>query len=144
MTRSRILCTLGTFLALALTSAAAQAQYGSPNGFGPYGGYWFGAPYTFYQHEDVPYFALHPPVYYSLPVPRTYGYSPFAYPPGTMTPEIAGGGPIELHNPYVVPEKPAPKDSREKPDSDSSRGKTTRVQITLNPYVVEESVAAER
>jgi len=144
MKRSRILCTMGTFLALALTAATAQAQFGSPNGCGPYGGYWFGAPYTFYQQQDVPYFALHPPVYYSLPVPRTYGYSPFAYPPGTMTPEIAGGGPIEIRNPYVVPEKPAPKDSHDKAAPDSSRGKSTKVQILVNPYVVEEAVAAGR
>jgi hypothetical protein len=61
-----------------------------------------------------------------------------------MTPEIARGGPIEIHNPYVVPEKPAPKDSHEKADPDSSHGKTTKVQIILNPYVVEESVAAGR
>lgn len=39
-----------------------------------------------YVTESVPYFALHPPVYYSFRVARTYGYSPFAYPPGVLTP----------------------------------------------------------
>src|ERR1700742_789907 len=38
--------------------------------------------------NNVPYYALHPPVYYSYPVPRTYGYSPFAYPPSVMTPDV--------------------------------------------------------
>jgi hypothetical protein len=52
----------------------------------------------------VPYFAAHPPVYYSTPVPRTYGYSPFAYPPDVRTPEVAGGcvvQPAAIINPYV-------------------------------------------
>src|SRR5437870_3480881 len=44
--------------------------------------------YAQYGHEHIPYFALHPPVYYSEPVARTYGYSPFAYPFGSPTPEI--------------------------------------------------------
>jgi hypothetical protein len=41
---------------------------------------------TTYCSEPAPYFALHPPVYYSYRVARTYGYSPFAYPPGVLTP----------------------------------------------------------
>ena len=46
--------------------------------------------------ESAPYFALHPPVYYSLPVPRTYGYSPFSLSAGRANPglesaETAGG-----------------------------------------------------
>ncbi len=61
----------------------------------------------------VPYFAAHPPVYYSTPVPRTYGYSPFAYTPDTRTPEVAGGcvQPVEIINPYVPSstEESAPK-----------------------------------
>ncbi len=53
----------------------------------------------------VPYFAAHPPVYYSMPVPRTYGYSPFAYTPDTRTPDVAGCSvqPLEIINPYVQP-----------------------------------------
>ena len=39
-----------------------------------------------YATESVPYYALYPPVYYSYRVARTYGYSPFAYPPGVLTP----------------------------------------------------------
>ncbi|TWT94088.1 hypothetical protein Pla108_38000 [Botrimarina colliarenosi] len=51
----------------------------------------------------VPYFAAHPPVYYSTPVPRTYGHSPFAYTPDTRTPEVASpcAQPLEIVNPYV-------------------------------------------
>ena len=73
--------------------------------------------------EGVPYFALFPPVYYSYRVPRTYGYSPFAYPPGILTPssEVAraagqtasvasnressvrrGRPPLRINNPFVT------------------------------------------
>ena len=57
---------------------------------------WFYGGYNFWDAgrlygvlaDNVPYYSAFPPVYYSVPVARTYGYSPFAYPPGTMTPEI--------------------------------------------------------
>ena len=59
-------------------------------------------------YNNLPYFALHPPVYYSEPVPRTYGYSPFAYPPGVMTPELVGEPqPVTINNPYVPATTPA-------------------------------------
>jgi hypothetical protein len=86
---------------LGFSGSSAQAQ-----GFGPgCGGYGWGAPYSYYQRETIPYFSLHPPVYYSKVVPRTYGYSPFAYPPGTMTPEVQEDKSITLQNPYVKPEE---------------------------------------
>jgi len=50
---------------------------------------------SIYIGESPPYFALYPPVYYRYPVARTYGFSPFAYLSGAITPE----GPIR---PYVV------------------------------------------
>lgn len=52
----------------------------SSNGWG------FGWPTGCWNPEAIPYFSLFPPVYYSYRVPRTYGYSPFAYPPGVLTP----------------------------------------------------------
>src|SRR5687767_9268696 len=73
---------LAATLLIASTGAPANAQY-------PCGG-WYnpGCVYGSIGRGLPPYFSLFPPVYYSCPVPRTYGYSPFAYPPGTMTPEI--------------------------------------------------------
>ena len=58
-------------------------------GVGGFGGYGFGglSPYSLGQVPVPPYFALHPPVYYSAPVPRSYGYSPYAYPGRIVTPE---------------------------------------------------------
>jgi len=67
----------------------------------------------------VPYFAMHPPVYYSVPVPRTYGYSPFAYPGDVPTPEVQFGLPPEtIVNPHAQPaqaESPAPDQSAHAP-----------------------------
>ena len=75
-----------------------------------------------------PYYALHPPVYYSAPVPRTYGYSPFAYPGTVMTPEIALG-PEEIVNPHVDPEEVPP------PAQEASDKTAAAPQVIHNPYV---------
>lgn len=57
------------------------------DGLGGYAGQqfpWFGhgnngpAAYSLGNIPAPPYFALHPPVYYSHPTPRSYGHSPFA------------------------------------------------------------------
>lgn len=86
---------------------AAQAQPGPyPQAYGGftwadgYGWYWL------YRREPVPYYALYPPVYYSYPVPRPYGYSPFAYPPGVATPQVQFkqarvAPPKRVQNPFV-------------------------------------------
>lgn len=91
-----------------LTPRQALAQ-------GPcYGGYGGGVPYLPGLGQSIlpytlghvpvpPYFALHPPVYYSVPVPRTYGHSPFAYPGTYRTPDIEIIEPEEIVNPHVEP-----------------------------------------
>lgn len=80
-----------------------------------------------YSREKLPFYALHPPVYYSLPVPRTYGYSPFAYPPGVRTPEVLTIEPEVIQNP-MVPTKPA---AQQRP----ARTASAPLRLT-NPYVV--------
>jgi hypothetical protein len=111
-------------LAVSVTAAGssdAQAWWG---GWG--GGYGY---YNVYSQDYVPYYAMHPPVYYSYPVPRTYGYSPFAYPPGTRTPDYVPGLPIEIINPHVRSSEPA--------KAVSTSDKTAVVpQVLINPYVV--------
>ncbi|MCE9604192.1 MAG: hypothetical protein K8U03_04730 [Planctomycetia bacterium] len=69
---------------------------------------WMGYPqfygrnvYTVYDQDRLPYFALHPPVYYSRAVPRTFGYSPFAYPGIVQTPDVAPAGPEMVVNPFI-------------------------------------------
>jgi hypothetical protein len=125
-------------LALALTTTAASAQMCG----GGYGcGYDYGYLYNSLDY-NVPYFAAHPPVYYSYPVPRTYGYSPFAYPPYVMTPDVAEESvPIEITNPYV------PSTKQEQPQSQSDKTAVRnerRVEplVIINPYVsTKESIA---
>ncbi len=111
------------FIALALLFVSAAASPASAQGFGGPGlgpgigrggiGYGIGLGggtristiWDLYLRNRIPippYFALHPPVYYSAPVARSYGYSPFAYSGDVPTPEII---PMELSkvitNPYV-------------------------------------------
>ena len=88
------------FLATGFCGSQASAQIGIGSGayglgFFNYGGY---ANDSYYR---IPYYSLFPPVYYSYPVARPYGYSPFAYPPGTITPEVPQKAAMEFRNPYV-------------------------------------------
>lgn len=79
-----------------------------------------------------PYFALHPPVYYSAPVPRTYGYSPFPYPGSVPTPEVVMG-PEEILNPYVDPES-VPEEAPE-PAQEASNQTAASPLVIRNPFV---------
>jgi hypothetical protein len=84
--------------------------------------------------DNVPYFALHPPVYYSYPVPRTYGYSPFAYGPWVMTPEVAPEvKPLTIINPYVPNAEKTP--ASEASDRSTSTSTQPEPLVITNPYV---------
>jgi hypothetical protein len=108
MNTKRILISLGCAVALAFARSACgqYVTYGSP--YAP--AYW-GCGYQTTCHDShVPYFALHPPVYYSYRVARTYGYSPFAYPPDVyLSNEGETSGlqqpgqplPLRIDNPFV-------------------------------------------
>ena len=76
----------------------------------------------------IPYYALYPPVYYSYPVARPYGYSPFAYPPGTMTPTSLRRPPwnIAIRTCRETPRKPQPT-TRPRP--------LVTAKMYYNPYV---------
>ncbi len=93
-------------------------------------GYGWGMGQLYNSLENrVPYFAAHPPVYYSYPVPRTYGHSPFAYPPHFRTPEFAVEPvAIEISNPYVLPKR----DASEPAEAERS----VKVQATPEPLVI--------
>lgn len=129
-------------MALALSVAEtgqANAQCGVNGGFYNYGyggfGFDVGRLYGVLA-QNVPYYAAFPPVYYSAPVPRTYGYSPFAYPPGTRTPEIASPllGAKEIINPFV---KSSGKTEQEKPAENNvtKTESSTGPLAIVNPYV---------
>lgn len=106
---------LAVVSALALFLGISPSATAVADGSGPYlpqydcGGasawdYYF-LPRSIYTQDYIPYFAKHPPVYYSYPVPRTYGYSPYAYPPSTRTPEVTFEQPLTIRNPYVPPKE---------------------------------------
>jgi hypothetical protein len=68
------------FLCLICCNAALAGYYDFCN---PWSNYGYGGYYQpGYSQDYAPYFALHPPVYYSYRIARTYGDSPFPYPPG--------------------------------------------------------------
>ena len=90
-----------------MSACEAQAQAGGTPyalGYGFFGNGLYGSMIT----QPPPYYAIFPPVYYSYPVARPYGYSPFAYPPGFVTPESPRVQAKEVVNPYV-PRKPIGK-----------------------------------
>ena len=67
---------------------------------------------TTYSTESVPYYSLHPPVYYSHRVARTYGYSPFAYPPGVLTPGSTPPRTAFVQNAYTAEDGETPESSQ--------------------------------
>jgi len=115
---------------------------------GGYDGGWDIAELYRQLYNNLPYFALHPPVYYSYPVPRTYGYSPFAYLPNVMTPDVAFcPEPATIINPYV----PSSKQESSKPQGDqtASTASPSRQQsqpqplVIINPYVTGAKAVAQ-
>ncbi len=99
---------LGALL-LGLTPGAASA-YGYVHG-GSWAGWaaWWPAP-SVYTQEHVPYFAKHPPVYYSRPIARPYGYLPYPYVPAATLAQPAAPRPVAVRNPYASEEAtPAPR-----------------------------------
>ncbi len=117
--------------ALSFTATSANAQYGGGCDFG----WGYGYLYNTLRYE-VPHFAAFPPVYYSYPVPRTYGYSPFAYPPGVMTPEIVSEvEPLEIINPHVDSTEAKPTAATPVDPTVKTSTQPTPL-IVVNPYVV--------
>lgn len=113
----------------------ARAYDGCGYGFGG-----FGAGYLYNSLQyNVPHFAAFPPVYYSYPVPRTYGYSPFAYPPGVMTPDVVElVEPAIIENPYVPSSASEPQSKpAEKKDSTVAAPAASVPLVIVNPYVTE-------
>jgi hypothetical protein len=116
-------------------------------GYGGWGGGWGhafgdGGFSNLYNQGFIPvppYFSLHPPVYYSVPVPRTYGYGPFAYPGSVPTPDVQLG-PEEIVNPHVEPE-----DEDGAPEAEEAAAKTAAASrpaplVVRNPFVEQHDV----
>ena len=134
---------VGVFALAAAGAGRAQAQcgYGSVGyGYG-WGGAWdVGRLYSVLE-QNVPHFAAFPPVYYSMPVPRTYGYSPFAYPPGVMTPEVVEfAEPLAVENPYFSGASEVSTETEAAAQAPADRttmapaSRPAGPQLILNPY----------
>ena len=131
---------LSTLLAVAVTVALlSTASSAWAQGIGcHYWSYPYSADLTpLYSVGAIPappYFALHPPVYYSTPVPRAYGYGPWAYPPYVTTPEVAEPQPQTIENKFVP--KPAKQEA--------GALKTAIAQLrVVNPFVLTDDRRAE-
>ena len=117
-----------------LAGGGFKGRVGGGPFVGGFGGTSFSTVWDLYLRGNIPvppYFALHPPVYYSYPVPRPYGYSPFAYPPTVKTPEVLASAPTTIHNPYVPS---SVKQGAEESDR-VTKHIAPRPLIIENPYV---------
>ncbi len=100
----------------------AQAQFGVPYALGGYGS-------SIYANERLPYYSLFPPVYYKQAIPRSYGFSPYAYPLGSPTPSPVSVSPQMVMNPFCPAPAPAP-DEGELADR-------PKPLVIRNPFVVD-------
>lgn len=117
---------------------------GFVGGFGGGGCGWDIAELYRELYNNLPYFALHPPVYYSEVVPRTYGYSPFAYPPGVMTPDLACVvQPVTINNPHVPSTAPAAPAVTGSPDRAAEVPRAIEPLVVINPYVQQRGPIAQ-
>lgn len=88
------------------------------------------------RHEEPPYFAKFPPVYYNGIVRRPYGISPYAAPAGTMPVEMTvHPEPETVANPYydATPAEAVTPSESAAPD-DKAQDDSNKVTWQLNPY----------
>jgi len=135
------LCLVTLAAAFALVPLSADCHAGGWHGYYPSPYASLHAARLFRSDRLIPYFA-DPPVYYSHPVARPYGYSPFAYPPCNCGHSYAAHDAISIPNPHApagepVPESPAPEDAESQPVPESTSASTRGPQplVVLNPYV---------
>lgn len=64
---------------------------------------------SYYVQQEPPYFALYPPVYYSYPVRRPYGLSPYAWPPVYHGDAVRSALHPARRGPAAMPERKPPK-----------------------------------
>ena len=125
-------------LLAAVAFSASMQDKASASGIAPYGTGGFAYPGWFYQSSPYatgriptpPYFSIHPPVYYSAPVPRTYGYSPYAYPGSVRTPDL------EFEKKVAIIQNPFTSDKKNKKEMKTAGSKA---RMIVNPFVRSEN-----
>lgn len=125
------------------TSDASAQHYNNGYAFGTGIGQSFCGGFGGSRFTAPPYFAQHPPVYYSGIVRRPYGISPYAAPPGVapveMSIPVETAQPLSIRNPFV--KQPMPVSAPEKQPVRAKKAiknvnnKTTWVK---NPFFVPE------
>ena len=100
-------------------------------GFGSAYGYGYDGNllYRMGQIPVPPYFALHPPVYYSEPLPHPYGASPYARRPAPAPQYDVVPQPAVVINPHY--KKPAEK---KKTNSASQEKTVSKPKLIVNPF----------
>ena len=114
-------------------------------GFGLGCGGLYGCDLNFDDH--IPFYALHPPVYYSRIVPRAYGWTPFAYEPDAVILPLEDSVPKEIINPYVPPSNtPAPQPgTKAKPSSEHTADDSSATpHLIINPFVATSLASEEK
>jgi len=141
MAKRAMIARIGLVLVLALAFSVVETQEANAQCGVQGGGYGYGYGFDVGRlygvlAQNVPYYAAFPPVYYSAPVPRTYGYSPFAYPPGTRTPdlEVPAMAAKEILNPFVNSSTEA-KAKTEDADKVTQNASDPEPLAIANPFV---------
>ena len=130
-----LLLALAAVCLLVPQAVACDSCGGCGGGYGGYGlGFGMGLLYRNLDY-NIPYYAAYPPVYYSQPVARPYGYSPFAYPPGVRTPQIVVEPvePATIINPHT--EQPASNASNDAAEEKMTSTRQAKPLVILNPFV---------
>lgn len=127
-------------LAVAITAVSIMAE-SNANAQGYLNGYQFGTGvswnrgYRVQDREQQPFFARHPPVYYSHIVKRPYGVSPYPAPAGIMPVEmqIVTPDPLTVANPFFNKQVAPVKQSTNSESESKTENKTTWV---VNPHLI--------
>ncbi|HAY78733.1 MAG TPA: hypothetical protein DCY79_02870 [Planctomycetaceae bacterium] len=132
MNLKQILCAAATLaVAVAFVAPAAAVE---PYGFvinGNYGG----LPRSYQYRVPVPpYFAVHPPVYYSHRVYRPYGLSPYAWPATPRNYARAQQPPQMVYNPFTP---------QAESQAEGDAVATVQPQMVYNPFVTETDVRSQ-
>ena len=130
MRRAILICGISLVALLGAKPATAHDDYDTFSGLPGLYGYGFsGNLYGLGRIPVPPYFSLHPPVYYSEPVARPYGLSPFAHRSAPL--EVHQAKPTMITNPFVH-QAPEAKSTTRKEEEDRV---TSRAEVIVNPFV---------
>ncbi len=133
---------MGLILCGAVWATAGRTAEAQVPGWDCWCGSWYNYGYP-QERNSIPFYALHPPVYYSYPVARPYGYTPWAYPAYVQTPASEEDGSKEIINPHVSPSNKAKPTATGRTTSDATPSDSIAAaapaqdnsHVIINPYI---------